>query len=88
VNLPESDGHERNAAPSRETERIRDLEAALTQAIRVIEWCGLNDRTPPYEYGEARRNGDAPGEGKTFNTPRDFAGWWPDRLREALNADA
>ena len=67
-----------------QAEQIAALQEALTKAIQVIEWCGLNDRTPRYDYGEARPNGDKPGGGKVYNTPLEFAGWWPDRLREAL----
>lgn len=68
-----------------ETARIRDLEAALTQAIRVIEWCGHNDKTPTYNYGEQNRHGEFPSTGARFNTPREFADWWPERLRVALD---
>lgn len=80
MNLPKSTPLALSCASARE----KALEEALRQAIQVIEWCGLNDRTPNYEYGEARRNGDLPGKGRTFNTPREFASWWPSRLRETL----
>lgn len=68
------------AAVAHET-TLRD---ALNDAIQVIEWCGLNDKTPTYSYGEARPNGDKPELGATFNTPREFAAYWPDRLRAAV----
>jgi hypothetical protein len=65
------------------------LREALAKAIEVIEWCGTNDKTPTYGYGKnkdaQRRNGDLPGPGKAFNTPREFAAWWPERLRDVLN---
>lgn len=64
---------------------VAEVEQALAKAIEVIEWCGLNDRSVPYAYGEARPNGDKPPVGSTFNTPREFASWWPDRLRAALS---
>jgi hypothetical protein len=61
------------------------LKEALAKAIEVIEWCGKNDRSKPYEYGEARPDGEMPGGGKCFNTPREFASWWPNRLRDVLD---
>lgn len=65
--------------------RTDALEEALAKAIEVIEWCGLNDRSKPYVYGEARPNGDVPTPGAVFNTPREFARYWPDVLRDALS---
>lgn len=67
--------------------RCAELEAALAQAIQVIEWCGQNDKTPTYGYrgkSAERRDGTTAGPGRAFNTPREFAAYWHDVLRATL----
>jgi hypothetical protein len=63
---------------------------ALGEAIEVIQWCGRNDKTPTYTYDRslkttARRDGSLPEAGQAFNTPAEFARYWPERLLAVLN---
>jgi hypothetical protein len=66
--------------------RLQAAEHALREAIQVLEWCGTNDRSKPYEYGDARPNGDLPRAGSAFNTPREFARYWVPLLTDRLAA--
>lgn len=54
-------------------EKIVGQRDELLEALRI---CEQNDKTPPYDYNgsnSVNRNGQNPGAGKRWNTPREIA---------------